>query len=55
LRARGGYEVDLAWQDGRLTSFAIRSQERNTCKVLYAGKLSEFDLPTRTLKATDAP
>jgi len=55
LRARGGYEVDLAWRDGRLTSFAIRSDDRSTCRVLYAGRLSEFDLKTRTLKAVDSP
>lgn len=52
LRARGGYEVDLAWKDGRLTSFSIRSDNRKTCKVLYAGKLNEFDLATKTLKAS---
>jgi alpha-L-fucosidase 2 len=50
LRARGGYEVDLTWKDGRLASFSIRSNSRKTCKILYAGKLSEFDLATRTLK-----
>jgi alpha-L-fucosidase 2 len=38
LRARGGYEVDLAWKDGRLTSYSVRSDIQRTCRVLYAGK-----------------
>ena len=50
LRARGGYEVDFSWKDGRVTSLAIRSKSQQNCKVLIAGKLNEFDLATRTLK-----
>jgi len=50
LRARGGYEVDLAWKEGRLTSFALHSQTQRNCKVLVAGKLNEFNLATKTLK-----
>jgi alpha-L-fucosidase 2 len=50
LRARGGYEVDLAWKDGRLATFSIRSQRARTCQVLFAGKRHEFDLVTKTLQ-----
>jgi alpha-L-fucosidase 2 len=36
LRARGGFEVDIAWHDGKLTEVAIRSNSGATC-VLRAG------------------
>ncbi len=53
LRARGNYAVDLAWKDGRLTAFSIRSPTQRFCKVLIAGKLNEFDLATKSLKAVE--
>jgi alpha-L-fucosidase 2 len=36
LRARGGFEVEIAWRDGRLTSAAIRNPlDRQSIRVRY--------------------
>ena len=38
LRARGGFEVDMAWADGKLAAVALRSLTGKSCHVRYGGK-----------------
>jgi alpha-L-fucosidase 2 len=37
LRARGGYEVDIAWHDGRFEEATIRPSFKGTCRVRIDG------------------
>jgi alpha-L-fucosidase 2 len=45
LLARGGFEVDLKWENHQLTEAAVTAKLDGTCTVNYAGKIIEF--PTR--------
>jgi alpha-L-fucosidase 2 len=38
LRARGGYEVDITWKDGKATSYQIRSPQAREVKVRVNGE-----------------
>ena len=44
LRARGGFEVDIAWQDGRLTTAAIRSTGGQDPLVRCGGQTTKLKL-----------
>jgi len=47
LRARGGYEVDIEWNAGRLTKAVIRgvSNTKPTCMVRHGQALKQLPLP----------
>ncbi|HUS93251.1 MAG TPA: glycoside hydrolase N-terminal domain-containing protein [Phycisphaerae bacterium] len=54
LRAPGGFEVDLAWRDGKLTAAAVRSSLGRPCKVRCAGGAVELKIPAGQQRQLDA-
>jgi len=49
LRARGGFEVDMAWADCKLTSVTVRSLTGKVCQVRYGGKTVELTMKPGTV------
>lgn len=45
LVARGAIEIDLKWTNGQLVSAAAKAKKKQKCRVKYAGKLFEHELP----------
>src|SRR3954471_6290133 len=44
LRARGGFEVDLAWRDGRLTNATLRGPANSITRLRYGSAMREVKL-----------
>ncbi|MBI2431845.1 MAG: glycoside hydrolase N-terminal domain-containing protein [Candidatus Hydrogenedentes bacterium] len=58
LRARGGYEVDIAWRGGQLTESTIRATRDGVCRIRSATAFhlrSEGAEPTVPSSAADIP
>jgi alpha-L-fucosidase 2 len=49
LRARGGFEVDMAWADGKLTSVTLRCLAGKSCQVRYGEKTVELKMKPGTV------
>jgi len=43
LRARGGFEVDIAWQEGRLMTARVRSLAGRPCRITFGEKMVELE------------
>ena len=44
LCARGGFEVDIAWEDGILTEARLSSQTARSCTVRYRDTKRHLDM-----------
>jgi len=53
LKARGGFVVDVAWEDGELKEAAIFSSAEGPCKLRYGSKAEEFEIEKNTKKTID--
>lgn len=42
LRARGGFEVDLAWKDGMLIQARLKSQKGGSCRLRFRDQVKEL-------------
>jgi len=44
LCARGGYQVEIQWKDGKLVQAVIHASKNGLCKVRYGQKVTQFEV-----------
>jgi alpha-L-fucosidase 2 len=44
LRARGGFEVDITWHDGKLTEAVVRSRAGQPCRLRWQDRTCEVKI-----------
>jgi len=54
LRARGGFEVDLAWKEGKLQEATLRSQFTRKASLRYGDRILELDFKSGQAKRLNA-
>ena len=42
LRARGGFELDIVWREGKLNAVTLRSKLGGTCRLAYQSRVVEL-------------
>lgn len=53
LQARGGFEVDMAWTDGELTTVTLKNTKQTSCDVRYAERVVHVDMPASGVLTLD--
>ena len=47
VKARGGFELDFRWQQGRLQYLQVKSVRDQSCTILYDGKRQSFEVKAK--------
>lgn len=54
MRARGGFELDFAWADGRLTALTVHSKCSLPCRIRYGGHDDTAVIELKKTKADES-